>query len=154
RTPTTAGGNISTPPGWMKAAASANSRPRSNASSSWSPSSFWTRRCSRTWQKKVVTPNQQRAAADYLSQEYAISQRRASEVLGCARSTLRYTPKERSDDTPLIRAIRRLAQQHLRWGYRLIHARLEHQGWTVNLKRVHRLWRELGLRRQVRRRRQ
>jgi len=102
----------------------------------------------------VVTPNQQRAAADYLCREYAVSQRRAGAVLGCARSTLRYTSKERRQDEPLIRAIRRLARKHLRWGYRRIHVLLERDGWTVNLKRVHRLWRELGLARKVRRRRQ
>jgi putative transposase len=100
----------------------------------------------------VVTPTQQRAAAEYLCQEYDVSQRRVSAVLGRARSTLRYTPKERGTDQPLIRAIKRLARKHLRWGYRRIHVLLERQGWTVNLKRVHRLWRELGLRRKVRRR--
>jgi transposase InsO family protein len=100
----------------------------------------------------VVTPTQQRAAADYLCQQYHVSQRRAGSVLGRARSTLRYAPKERCQDEPLIRAIRRLARKHLRWGYRRIHAVLEREGWAVNLKRVHRLWRELGLARKVRRR--
>ncbi len=98
-----------------------------------------------------MTAAQQRAAAEYLGQEYEVSQRRAGAVLGRARSTLRYTPRDRSEDTPLIQAIRRLARKHLRWGYRRIHARLEKQGWTVNIKKVHRLWRELGLRRKVRR---
>ena len=40
----------------------------------------------------------------------------------------------------------------MRWGYRLVHARLQKLGWAVNLKRVRRLWRELGLRRTIRRR--
>lgn len=100
----------------------------------------------------MVTATQQRAAAEYLRQEYEVSQRRVGAVLGRARSTLRYTPRDRREDKPLIQAIRRLARKHLRWGYRRIHARLEKQGWTVNLKRVHRLWQELGLRRKVRRR--
>jgi putative transposase len=99
----------------------------------------------------VVTATQQRAAAEYLRQEYEVSQRRAGAVLGRARSTLCYTPRGHSEDQPLIQAIRRLARKHLRWGYRRIHARLEKLGWTVNLKRVHRLWQELGLRRTVRR---
>jgi transposase InsO family protein len=99
----------------------------------------------------VVTPTQQRAAAEYLCQEYGVSQRRAGQILDRARSTLRYTPRDRSGDEPLIKAIRRLARKHLRWGYRMVHARLQHLGWTVNLKRVQRLWRELGLRRKVRR---
>jgi transposase InsO family protein len=100
----------------------------------------------------VVTPRQQRAAADYLVSTYEISQRRASQVLDRARSTLRYRSRSRSQDEPLIRAIRRLARKHLRFGYKRIHARLVHLGWTVNRKRVRRLWNELGLRRPPRRR--
>lgn len=61
-------------------------------------------------------------------------------------------PQDRSDDLPLIRAIRRLARRHVRWGYRFVHACLVREGWTVNLKRVHRRWKELGLRRRIRRR--
>ena len=100
----------------------------------------------------MVTASQQRAAAAYLRQGYRVSPRRAGTVPGRARSTLRYTPRDHREDEPLVQAIRRLARKHLRWGYRRIHARLEKQGWTVNLKKVHRLWQELGLRRKVRRR--
>jgi transposase InsO family protein len=98
----------------------------------------------------VVTATQQRAAADYLRETYAVSQRRASTVLGRSRSTLRYCPRQRANEDALVRAIRRLARRHPRYGYRRIHARLVKQGWTVNLKRVRRLWNELGLRRPVR----
>src|SRR5207244_11100431 len=73
-------------------------------------------------------------------------------VRGRARATRRDTRAGRSGDEPLTKPIRRVARRHVRWGYRLVHARLEKQGWAVNLKRVHRLWRELGLRRKVRRR--
>jgi putative transposase len=100
----------------------------------------------------VVTPAQQRAAADYLTQTYGVSQRRVSRVLGRSRSTLRYRRRSRPQDEPLIRAIRRLARKHLRYGYKRIHARLVHDGWTVNRKRVRRLWNALGLRRPARRR--
>jgi transposase InsO family protein len=101
----------------------------------------------------VVTASQQRACAAYLQETYLISQRRASQLLGRSRSTLRYRPAARQGDLPLLQAIKRLAREHPRWGYRLIHARLEHQGWTVNLKRVRRLWREANLQRPVHRRR-
>src|SRR5580700_5823148 len=47
--------------------------------------------------KKVVSPIQQRAAADYLSQEYGVSQRRISRVMGRSRSTLRYVRRTRGD---------------------------------------------------------
>lgn len=97
-----------------------------------------------------MTATQQRAAADYLRETYAVSQRRASAVLGRARSTLRYQPRQRPGEDALVRAIRRLARRHPRYGYRRIHARLVKQGWAVNLKRVRRLWNELGLRRPVR----
>jgi putative transposase len=99
----------------------------------------------------VVTVAQQRAAADYLCETYKVSQRRATRVLGRSRSTLRYRPADRSHEAPLLKAIRRLAHKHPRWGYRMIHALLQRQGWQVNLKRVHRLWRELQLQRPVRR---
>jgi transposase InsO family protein len=100
----------------------------------------------------VVTANQQRAAAGYLREAYDVSQRRAGRVLGRSRSTLRYRRRDRTAEQPLVREVRRLARKHPRWGYRRIHAVLERDGWRVNLKRVHRLWRELGLKRPVRRR--
>jgi putative transposase len=99
----------------------------------------------------VVTAAQQRAAADYLREIYRISQRRASRVLGRARSTIRYRRRQRSGEDALIKAIRRLARRHPRYGYKRIHARLKAQGWRVNSKRVRRLWNELGLRRAPRR---
>ena len=93
-----------------------------------------------------MTATQQRAAADYLAKAYRISERRASRVLGRARSTVRYRPRQRTGEVPLIRAIRRLARRHRRYGYKRIHARLVQQGWRVNRKCVRRLWNELGLR--------
>jgi transposase InsO family protein len=100
----------------------------------------------------VVTPNQQRAAAGFLLDNYGLSQRRVAQTLGCARSTLRYRPRDRHGERPLVVAIRRLARRHPRRGYRFVHALLEREGWSVNLKRVHRLWKALGLRRPIRRR--
>jgi transposase InsO family protein len=100
----------------------------------------------------VVTATQQRAATDYLREAYQVSERRAGRVLDRARSTLRYRPQDRAAEAPLVRALRRLARKHPRWGYRRIHALLLREGWQVNLKRVHRLWKELGLCRPIRRR--
>ena len=98
----------------------------------------------------MVTPDQQRAAADYLTEQYKISQRRAGRVIGRSRSTLRYRGTRRSDEPPLVREIKRLARRHPRFGYRRIHVMLDRGGWSVNLKRVHRLWIELGLKRPTR----
>lgn len=94
----------------------------------------------------MVTPTQQREAASYLTEKYKISERRASRVLGRSRSTFRYRLRQRSSDESLIRDVRRLARRHRRYGYKRIHARLVHLGWELNVKRVRRLWNELGLR--------
>jgi putative transposase len=100
----------------------------------------------------VVTAQQQRACIDWACQQYQISQRRACRTLGRARSTVRYRRRTRLGEAALVRAIRRLANRHPLWGYRRVHARLYAQGWSVNLKRLRRLWNQLGLRRPVRRR--
>ena len=100
-----------------------------------------------------MTPDQQRAAADYLAERYGASQRRACRVMGRARSNLRYRRVRRDDEPALVREIKRLARRHPRYGYRRIHAMLVRRGWTINLKRVRRLWIELGLKRPVRLRR-
>jgi transposase InsO family protein len=99
----------------------------------------------------VVTPNQQRAAADYLKETYCVSERRAGRLLGRSRSTLRYRSRQRPDEDAMVKAIRRLARKYPRWGYKKIHALLVRDGWTVNRKRVRRLWKVLGLRRAPRR---
>jgi putative transposase len=98
----------------------------------------------------VVTPDQQRAAADYLAERYGISQRRACRVMDRARSTLRYCRRQQSDEPALTREIKRVARRHPRYGYRRVHVMLVRRGWSVNLKRVRRLWNEMGLRRPVR----
>jgi putative transposase len=98
----------------------------------------------------VVSPDQQRAAADYLDERYGVSQRRICRVIGRPRSGLRYRRKRRPDEPALNREIKRLARRHPRFGYRRVHAVLVRRGWSVNVKRVRRLWNSLGLRRPVR----
>ncbi len=97
-----------------------------------------------------MTPDQQRAAADYLGERYGASQRRICGAMGRSRSTVRYRRQPGTDEPALTREIKRLARRHPRYGYRRIHAMLVRRGWTVNLKRVRRLWIELGLKRPVR----
>ncbi len=97
-----------------------------------------------------MTATPPRAAAAYLGERFAASQRRASRLLGRARSTLRYRAQPRAGAAALVRAIRRLARRHPRYGYRRIQVRLVKRGWSVRRKRVRRRWHELGLRRPVR----
>jgi putative transposase len=98
----------------------------------------------------VVSATQQRAAADYLAEQYGVSQRRTCRIMGRSRSTLRYRRRPPADEPTLVREIKRLARRHPRFGYRRVHALLVKRGWSVNLKRVRRLWLELGLKRPLR----
>jgi putative transposase len=61
------------------------------------------------------------------------------------RSTQRWVPVVRDDEEPLIRAIVSLACQYGRYGYRQITSMLRNDGWSVNHKRVERIWRQEGL---------
>ena len=72
----------------------------------------------------MVSPDQQRAAADYLDERYGVSQRRICRVMGRSRSCLRYRRKRRADEPALNREIKRLARRHPRYGYRRVHALL------------------------------
>ena len=45
----------------------------------------------------------------------------------------------------IVRAMKRLARDNPRFGYRRIYALMRRDGWNVNRKRIQRLWREEGL---------
>jgi len=75
---------------------------------------------------------------------FRISERRACRALGVPRSTQRYVGTEREREGALLLRIRELAREHPRYGYRRIRALLVREGWSVNRKRVHRLWRREG----------
>lgn len=76
---------------------------------------------------------------------FRISERRACRALGVPRSSQRYVGAGRERDEALLLRIRALARENPRYGYRRIKALLVREGWSVNLKRVHRLWRREGL---------
>ena len=69
----------------------------------------------------------------------------ACRVLGSHRSTPRKIPTTPDDEQRLTADIVGLAIQYGRYGYRRITAMLRAAGWTVNLKRVERIWRPEGL---------
>jgi len=74
-----------------------------------------------------------------------VSERRACRVLGQHRATQRNLATPRPDEAPLTAAIVELATKYGRYGYRRITALLRQEGWTVNVKRVARIWRVAGL---------
>ena len=80
-----------------------------------------------------------------------VSSRRACALLSVARSTLTYRSRLAVRDQPVLTAMRALAAQYPRYGYRRMRIFLARQGHMLGVDRTHRLWRAAGL--QVPRRR-
>jgi putative transposase len=72
-------------------------------------------------------------------------------LLSVARSTLGYQSRLAERDAPALFAMRQLAAQYPRYGYRRIRIFLKREGHAMSTDRTHRLWRQAGL--QVPRRR-
>jgi putative transposase len=66
-------------------------------------------------------------------------------VIGQPRSTQRYQGRKTQRDRALAERMVRLSQENPRYGYRRVWALLRREGWPVSKKRVHRLWRQEGL---------
>jgi putative transposase len=73
------------------------------------------------------------------------SERGACELIGISRSMLSYTPVRAERDAPAIAAMKRLAQQYPRYGYRRIRIFLKREGYSMSWQRAHRLWKAAGL---------
>lgn len=97
----------------------------------------------------MVTPDAKRDAVAHACDEHSVSQRRACLILQVDRSSVRYQ-STRPDDTDLREAMKKVAAERRRFGYRRIHVMLERQGIVMNQKKLRRLYREEKL--QVRRR--
>ncbi|WP_157004570.1 MULTISPECIES: IS3 family transposase [Brevundimonas] len=94
---------------------------------------------------KLLSPSRRRACIDKVRAELKVSERRACAVLRQHRSTQRKTPRGRADEAALTADITALAATYGRYGYRRITALLHQAGWSVNAKRVQRIWRREGL---------
>jgi transposase InsO family protein len=94
----------------------------------------------------MVGPARKREAVAHACQRLNASERRACRTLGQARSSQRYQAKHKDEDARLTEAILRIAARETRAGYRGVRRHLRREGWNVNLKRVHRIWKKEGLR--------
>jgi putative transposase len=96
----------------------------------------------------MVTPGRRRIAVAVLVERFGVSERRACAVVGQHRSTQRRPRRAVPELEVKLRArLREIAREHPRWGWKTAYAIVRREGWTVNRKRVQRLWREEGLRR-------
>lgn len=73
------------------------------------------------------------------------SQRRSCELIGIRRSVLTYERQMPRKDAPVLQAMKRLAEQYPRYGYRRIRIFLRREGHEMSWERAHRLWRLAGL---------
>lgn len=101
-----------------------------------------------------MKPAERRAVVQQVQERYGLSQRRACQLVGIGRSTVRYRPSGRAGEAALRQRLRELAAERPRFGYRRLHALLRREGVIVNHKRIERLYREedLTVRRRTRKR--
>jgi putative transposase len=91
-----------------------------------------------------VKPARKRQLVDHARATWQVSIRRACRALPVDRSTYHYRSR-RAGQAQLAERIKGIAATRVRYGYRRIHVLLRREGWSVNSKRVYRLYRELGL---------
>lgn len=72
----------------------------------------------------MVTPDAKRNAVVHACEKHGVSQRRACTILQIDRSSVRYK-SVRVDDTWLREAMKKVASERRRFGYRRIHVMLE-----------------------------
>jgi putative transposase len=91
-----------------------------------------------------MTSAQQRRETVRHMKARGISLRRSCALLSIGHSSLRYRPRlaQRERNQLLVARLRAIAKKHPRFGYRRAHALLGPDFAGVNVKRVHRLWRE------------
>lgn len=97
----------------------------------------------------MVTSAAERKAVAHLMGHHGMSERWACKATGFCRMTMRYQAK-RVDDGALRERMKAIAHERRRFGYRRLHVLLRRESFTVNHKRLFRLYREKRLK--VRRR--
>jgi putative transposase len=92
-----------------------------------------------------LSPSKRRKLVNQVCKALLVSERRACQVLGQARATQRHVHRVKGEEERLAARIIELANLYGRYGYRRVTALLWQEGWSVNHKRVERIWRREGL---------
>ena len=91
-----------------------------------------------------MKPVRRREVVRHFQEAYAVSERRACRASGFGRASHRYQSR-RDPQVPLRMRLKELAETRVRYGYRRLHVLLQREGWSVNHKRLYRLYSEEGL---------
>lgn len=92
-----------------------------------------------------MTSAKKRNLVVQLQHAYRVSERRAARVLRISRTTVRYQSRRIKDDAPVRKRNEEIAAVRIRYGYSRITVLLRREGWTINHKRVYRLYCEANL---------
>lgn len=93
----------------------------------------------------MVGPARKKEVVGRLVECHGVSERRACRLISQPRSTQRYGAKNPERDVELAKALREFSRRRPRAGYRMATGDLRRKGWTINPKRVRRVWVEEGL---------
>ena len=65
-------------------------------------------------------------------------------MIGQARSSQRYqSKKDTSEEKRLVQRVHELVREFPRFGYRRIGQMLKREGWSLNFKRMYRIWKQI-----------
>jgi len=92
----------------------------------------------------MVSLADQRRGAEHLEAQHGVSERRACQVVGIARSTKR-RPSGRIEEAKLVRRVHELTERYPRYGYRKIHAILRSEGTAIGRDRLRLIRKREGL---------
>ena len=76
--------------------------------------------------------------------DWAVSIRQACGAIGFDRSTFHYKSR-RTDQAAVAKRNREICETRVRYGYRRVHVLLDREGWGIKIKKVYRIYKELGM---------
>jgi len=91
-----------------------------------------------------LRPARKRKLVDTIKADWKVSIRRACSVLKVDRSLYVYKSR-RGEQAELKLKIKDICQTRVRYGYRRVHILIKREGWSVNPKRIYRLYKEMDL---------
>lgn len=92
----------------------------------------------------MVTPRAQRACCIAVVQIHGYSERKACQLVGANRASMRYI-SHKPEEGLLREKIVSIAHEKRRYGYRRIHMLLKREKIVINHKKLFRIYKELGL---------
>lgn len=92
----------------------------------------------------MVTPQAKRACCQAMVEDHGRSERRACQLVGANRASMRYE-SNKSEEGLLKERITSIAHEKRRYGYRRIHVLLKREGIKINHKKLFRIYKQLGL---------